>query len=402
MNRALLGAGWAKGKEREREKEPETRESVGSVEKIEDITTVQEAPKEKLNWKRRFWKHCRKFWYCYLLMFVVGAAVGFPILFLVIFPAIAQHLVNTAALPIHSAMMLNPTQNSILYSMVASVKVPKPFTVRLEPFTLSLFRSETLPHIIPYMKVTLPSMKLHGNATVRLDNQTATILNQPEFEAFLTNAVNSETFTMHARGETNAYIGKLKAHLKLDKSISLNGLNTLKGFSIDNARAVLPPDSDGTNLVGNITLPNASLVTLALGNLTLNLKVNSTLIGTASLQNVLLRPGNNTLSTRATIDLKALLMNIEPIITAESNYLRNGNVAVEASGNQTVYNGVHIDYFESVLNNLTVQAQMPVSSILISSLNGLLGIGGEGLQSLASLDEAGFTSLLGVLVGKGF
>jgi hypothetical protein len=42
------------------------------------------------------------------------------------------------------------------------------------------------------------------------------------------------------------------------------GLNELKGFAITDAAIVFPPDSDGTNLKGNVTLPNPSIVTFEL------------------------------------------------------------------------------------------------------------------------------------------
>jgi hypothetical protein len=41
----------------------------------------------------------------------------------------------------------------------------------------------------------------------------------------------------------------------------------LKGFSIESARVVLPPEDDGTNFMGNLTLPNASIVTFELVSL---------------------------------------------------------------------------------------------------------------------------------------
>jgi hypothetical protein len=120
-------------------------------------------------------------------------------------------------------MIMDPTDGSIVYSLVASLKVPKPFTVKLMPITLSLFRPETEPDIIPYIKVNLPEMKLKGNATVTVTNQTATILDKTQFIDFLANAVYSEEFTLAARGETDAYLGKLKAHIHLNKAIKLKG-----------------------------------------------------------------------------------------------------------------------------------------------------------------------------------
>jgi hypothetical protein len=143
--------------------------------------------------------------------------------FLVIFPAIAQRVVDNANLPIWSARIRHPTPSTVEYSLIASLKVPPPLTVKLDPITLSLFVNDNTSNIVPYVNVDLPEYHLHGNTTVAITNQTAAILNKDIFESFLHNAVYSEYFTLSAAGVTNAFLGKLKAHIRLDKSIVLAG-----------------------------------------------------------------------------------------------------------------------------------------------------------------------------------
>lgn len=38
----------------------------------------------------------------------------------------------------------------------------------------------------------------------------------------------------------------------------------MKGFGIESARAVLPAEEDGTNLIAELSIPNASLVSFEL------------------------------------------------------------------------------------------------------------------------------------------
>ena len=163
-----------------------------------------------------------------------------------------------------NAQIMDPHPNSIVYSMNGSLSVPKPFSVRMEPVTLSLFIDEGLPQIKPYVEVGLfypDGTTLKGNATVAIADQKAEIKDPGEFVRFLESAVYNEKFFLSARGQTTAWLGKLKAKLKLNKKVELKGLNMLKGFAINSARVVLPPEEDGTNFIGNITLPNASDVT---------------------------------------------------------------------------------------------------------------------------------------------
>lgn len=43
-----------------------------------------------------------------------------------------------------------------------------------------------------------------------------------------------------------------------------------------------------------------------------------------------------------------------------------------ASGHSTIYNGFHIPYFEKVLNNLTVTADVPILKVLFGTLSQLI------------------------------
>jgi hypothetical protein len=228
--------------------------------------------------------------------------------FLVIFPAIAQRLVDNANLPIHWASIMSPSPDGVIYSMDASLKVPAGVTVDLKPMNLSLFTPDTGPKD-PYIQVSLPEYHLKGNTNVTIINQTATIQNQTEFVNFLTSAVNSENFTLSAAGGTAAYLGILKADIKLNKNVELAGLNSLNGFSFVSAAIELPAEADGTNLKGSVILPNPSIVTFELvrlfplgprtflhtdigqGNVTLNMIVGGIIVGSGRLYNVVLSPG---------------------------------------------------------------------------------------------------------------
>jgi hypothetical protein len=117
---------------------------------------------------------------------------------------------------------MNPTPNSVEYSMVASLKVPAGVTVDLKPLTLNLYTNETKPSN-PYIRVGLPEYHLKGETTVSFVNQTATILDLDQFEYFLSNAINSKEVTLSAAGSTVAYLGILKAPLKFNKNIQLDG-----------------------------------------------------------------------------------------------------------------------------------------------------------------------------------
>jgi hypothetical protein len=187
---------------------------------------------------------------------------------------------------------------------------------------------------------------------------------------------------------------------------------------------VFPPLADGTNLQGTVILPNPSVVTFELvrghhlkiqmtkeltfwqGNVTLNMIVGGVVIGQGRINNVLLAPGNNTVALSATVDLKTAIENLPTLLQAEAKSLVNGNVVVSASGNSTVFNGVHIPYYEQVLNNLVITGEVPLIQILIDSLDMALGPNSTLLSGLLGAFTGGnstnlLTGLLGSLSGLG-
>lgn len=133
------------------------------------------------------------------------------------------------------------------------------------------------------------------------------------------------------------------------------------------------------------------------------------ILGNATIFDVLLEPGNNTVAARGFVDLKLALQNLPTIIKSQIDPLKSLNLELSASGNSTIYNGKHIDYYEKILNNLTLTTQISVLSILGDTLGGLLGtsglgslLGGSGTGSLLGGSGSGssglnLTSILGSL-----
>jgi hypothetical protein len=202
--------------------------------------------------------------------------------------SIAELMIRNTDFPVYSVKITNPGLSSIVVSIVASIPVPLSLAVDVAPTDLYLYRKDTEPNIIPYTKVSLPSQSLTGDAIIQVENQHTIISDMNQFIAFVDEAVCGKTFVLAAHGTTTAHVGALELPLTLSKSVELNGmpfiilssafaivsadtaigLNNLNGFEILDPRAILPPRSDGTNLVGTVMVPNPSVVTLEMVSLT--------------------------------------------------------------------------------------------------------------------------------------
>jgi hypothetical protein len=108
------------------------------------------------------------------------------------------------------------------------------------------------------------------------------------------------------------------------------------------------------------------------------------ILGNGTIYNVLLSPGNNTIPLRGILDIQAAIKNIGPIVTAETSALSEGNLMLSASGHSTIYHGLHIPYFEKVLNNLTVTANMPILKVLLGTISGLVSSNPGVIQNVTA------------------
>ncbi|KAI9375124.1 hypothetical protein BJX61DRAFT_550178 [Aspergillus egyptiacus] len=349
-------------------------EGAEEIEHVESVSLGQEKPTKR----QRLRKHCARFWCCYLLAGIVFLAIFLPVFFLVAIPAIAQRMVDDTDLPVYSADITDPKPESVTFTLDTGLTIPMGLSVRLDEFELDLFNRDSDPETV-YLQVPVPEYTVKGKTNISVTSPDNAILDEDEFVKTLSKAVYSKRFTMSAMGRTTAHLGALKAKITLDKDVELDGLDQLSGFSIDEAVLLLPAREDGTNLRGRATLPNHSVVTFAMGNVTLNLKSGDIILGTALLPDVVLRPGNNSVAFTGKADINSVLADIGPILSAQSSALRNGNIALSASGNRTIFNGEHITYFERVLNNLTITAEVPIVKILLDTVGELLGGSADGV-----------------------
>lgn len=131
--------------------------------------------------------------------------------------------------------------------------------------------------------------------------------------------------------------------------------------------------------------------------MTWNLIIGGVNLGKANIQNVILNPGSNIVPARCVLDLKMAIRHLRQIIASEKAALRKGNLSISASGNTTIYNNQHIDYYEKSLNQLTLTAQVSLLSVIVDSMKGILGSPlplGSGLNASSASNISSILPLL--------
>lgn len=105
------------------------------------------------------------------------------------------------------------------------------------------------------------------------------------------------------------------------------------------------------------TRPRADI--LIQGNVTFNNFIASTptLIGTTTLTDLTLVPGNNTIPMRSTVNQTLVLQLLQ-------SKFKDGKLPIDIVGNSSEYNGQHLTYFEKALSSVTQHITLDVGSAL--------------------------------------
>lgn len=120
----------------------------------------------------------------------------------------------------------------------------------------------------------------------------------------------------------------------------------------------MKPAADGSNVAGTVYIPNTSVLTVSMGNVTFNNYVNGQLIGNSTIDNLVLKPGNNTVPMHGVTNQSAVLDLIA------STY-KNGVLPIDIVGNSSVYNGLHLPYYEKALKSNTQHVELNITAALL-------------------------------------
>lgn len=104
-------------------------------------------------------------------------------------------------------------------------------------------------------------------------------------------------------------------------------------------------------MIGTVHVPNPSVMTLDLGNVTMNLGVAGTPIGYALLPELVLKPGENKVPMQARVEQATILSMV-------LKTYKDAVLPLEIVGNSSVKNGEHIMYFEDAIKANTIKLDL--------------------------------------------
>ncbi|KAI4266144.1 MAG: hypothetical protein LQ337_008883 [Flavoplaca oasis] len=235
--------------------------------------------------------HFKRFWWLHLILFIASTLIIVLCLVYVAFPHIAQNGINDSTLEIQSLTLSNPTPNSFHLQQTAKLTNHNRYHPRLDAFNASL--SVGGAEAKPYAYIELPAVHATETTYTNID-QEVQITDMDAFIDYNTQLLTQESVDLVVKGRTKLHEGRLPATtVDFEKTITMKGLNSLSTLTIPTFRILLTPTPAGTNMLGTVSIPNPSILTLSMGNVTLNNYVDGTFIGTSLLPNLVLKPGEN-------------------------------------------------------------------------------------------------------------
>ena len=329
------------------------------MQNVEEVSSATSLPQRPTTFGGKVKAHFRKWWWVHLILFLIGVTVVAVCLCYVAFPRIAQDGINKSTLIVNSLELSNPTSNSFHLTQNSTIVNNTPYHPQLDAFNASL----SLHGSGPYAYAEIPH--LHATQSgASLINQDVSITDLAAFTAYNVAVLNDESVRVDVNGSTVLHEMKFPdTTVSYNTTTTMNGLNKLSGFNITSFSIKVTPDPDGTNMVGEVYIPNPSVLTLHMGNVTFQNFLPATPfspavpIGNSTLENLVLAPGNNTVPMRSAI-------NQTLVIEAIAVVYKNGFLPVDIVGVSSVYNGQHLTYFEAALQGLTQHVTLDVDGAL--------------------------------------
>jgi hypothetical protein len=335
----------------------ELKNGHGSVNSAEPVT------QKKAGFASKAKRHCVRFWWLHLIIFCVIFLIIALTLTYAGLPRIAQKDVDKSSLEFTELQFLEPTPDSMLLTQHAILHNPSLFTPSLDGFTVSV-HVVTNGTMAEDKIMTLEMPAIHATkprAIANFENQAVAIASLDELTTFSTQVLQQEEVTLGLTGKTKLHLGALPVtNVNYNEETTFKGLNGLKGFNVTGA-LVNPLAKPGVpNIQAFAYIPNPSVMTIAMGNVTLNVATaQAGLVGTTTILNMTLKPGNNTLPMFGELNQTALIGSMDKA---------TGLTTLIIWGKTATYNGERLPYYEAALASQNLTLPMNVAQVIKDSL----------------------------------
>jgi cytoskeletal protein RodZ len=320
------------------------------------VPLPEEYTQNKRTFGQKVKRHCGKYWWVHVIITIIITLVSTLCLVYVGFPHIAQNGVNDSKIHITSMSITNPTPSQFQLELTSVLETHSIFHPQLGAFNASLYLEDSNT---AFAVVEIPATPAN-NGSVSHINQTVQITNEDAYAAYAKTVLQANSYTITLKGRGSLVEGSFPTtHVNYNKKITMKGFNGLAGFTVTSFNILTTTLPDGTNANGTVLLPNPTVMTLEMGNVTLALSVDGTPIGVSTIPNLVLHPGINTVPMLAKTNQSAVIG-----IIIEPKYKKTGILPVDIVGKSSTYNGKDLPYYDEALQSNKLTTQLNVGKAL--------------------------------------
>ncbi|KAG0746078.1 hypothetical protein G6F33_006884 [Rhizopus arrhizus] len=325
----------------------------------------------------------KKYWIICSVISVIIIVVVIVLILYVIFPKIAQTLMNNAGITVNAAQISftkpdalagtvyskrdGDDLNSTFYmNMDSSLSNTGPFSASIKFHNpVEVYYNNTLLGDIYFFNDTHISTG-HGslNAVTPF-----TIKDVNAFAAFSKQMLAVETFTWTLKGKLDITALSRTATVDLNKDIVLNGMNGFPNVKISSFKLPADAPNGGGILVElGTVLTSPSPIGVQLGTINMGIGYEGVSLGTVTGENVNLQKGDNTILLKGTLTPHNDTASLDKIGHLFSNYIAGVTSNTSAVGISCAPDGVHpitwlSEGFQSVQLNVALGAPEPLKII---------------------------------------
>lgn len=139
------------------------------------------------------------------------------------------------------------------------------------------------------------------------------------------------------------------------------------------------------------------MLTLEIGTIVLDIYSGDLVIGNATLNDVMLVPGENTFPLKGVLDLTTVLGNLSEVLKSQAAALKNGSLSLKTITRSVVWNGTEVPYYTKTMHELPLTAVVGIADILKNTIKNLSHNGGLNLTAIGQELKGGSGGLLGSL-----
>jgi len=329
----------------------------------QQISQQSEQAPIKSSKKRTCARHCKRFWWLYLIISIIIIVLVVVLIIFVAVPKVAQHKVDEAELDIQGVHILDTETNSFLMEINSTITTKGGIKANVDGFEGEMYLEDYEPHT-PFVTLKFPPTTNDKHQVVN----TSQHIDIPDMDAFTRYNVwfhNNETLRVTLKGKTKVKPNGLdrKSSVDFKKTLEIKGLNVFAGTEVTEGHIGLQKDANGKNFNGTAKIPNASHFTLDIGNCSFTNFIDDEKVGTLYIDNLLLVPGDNVVPITAVMDQVEIIQTLQ-----KRPYCETGIIPFKMLGNSVVKNGQDLPYFAAALASINQTVNIDIGAIVEKDL----------------------------------